>query len=374
MLMQLTRCLRFVGQISLIIAWLLTITSCDSHKPNTAPAKPNVAVIKVATSPIPITKQYIGITQSIASVGIRARVKGFLIKMNFIEGKPVTKDQLLFVIDPKPFQAKLDLAQGNLSKSIAAKEYQEVEYLRMKELVAKGDIAKSRFDQVDARFREAVAQVEIRNAEVREAQINLGYCSMYSPFDGIIGNKYVDVGNLVGGAQNTLLANVVQLNPIYVEFSPSIDDFSQLLKYRANMPFKVEVTLPQDNSLSFHGQVDLINNQADVATSTILMRAVIKNPEKLLLPGIYVNLNLILTSKDEALLVPIKAVMEAQGQRTVYVVNKQGTIEARLLNVTGQYGEQYIVKSGLQVGDLVMINGLQKVKPGEEVTAQITTQ
>lgn len=361
-----------------LLKWLVLLpfiflnTSCDSGNTKANASKPKVPVIKVGQSTIPITKQYIGITQSIASVGIKARVKGFLIKMNFVEGKPVKKDQLLFVIDPKPFQAKLDLAQGNLSKSIAAKEYQEVEYLRMKELVAKGDIAKSRFDQVDARFREAVAQVEIRNAEVREAQINLSYCSMYSPFDGIIGNKYVDVGNLVGGGENTLLANVVQLDPIYVEFSPSVDDFGQLLKYRANMPFKVEVTLPQDNNLVFRGQVDLVNNQADVSTSTILMRAIIKNPEKLLLPGIYVNISIILTPKEDTILIPMKAVMESQGQRSVYIVNKQSKIEARQLTVNGQYSEQYIVKSGLAVGDLVLANGLQKVKPGEEVIAEIT--
>lgn len=361
-----------LGRGLLFTLFACCISACSNDKQQANVPKPTVSVTKVGKGTVPITKQYIGITQSIASVGIRARVKGFLVKMNFVEGKPVKENQLLFVIDPKPFQAKLDLAQGNLSKSIAAKEYQEVEYLRMKELVAKGDIAKSRFDQVDARFREAVAQVEIQNAQVQEAQINLSYCSMYAPFDGIIGNKYVDVGNLVGGGENTLLANVVQLDPIYVEFSPSIDDFAELLKYRANMPFKVEVTLPQDNTLVFRGKVDLINNEADVSTSTILMRAIIKNPEKLLLPGIYVNLSLILTPKENVILIPMKAVMEAQGQRSVYVVNKKNQIEARQLSISGQHGEQYIVKSGLAVGDLVLTNGLQKVKPGEEVVAQIS--
>ena len=352
------------------MVFLPLLSGCEK-KPASNPPKPAVPVIKITQSIIPITKTYIGITQSISSVGIKARVEGFLIKMNFVEGDPVKKGQLLFVIDPKPFEAQLNLAQGNLSKSIADKEYQQVEYLRMRQLVAKGDTPKSTYDQAAARLAESVAEVEIQNAQVQQAQINLGYCSMYSPFDGIIGEKFVDVGNLVGAGENTLLANVVTLNPIYVLFSPSVEDFSELLKYRANRPFQVEATLPQDKTLVFKGQVDLVNNQADVSTSTVLMRALIQNPDKLLLPGIYVNIKLTLSKQDKTILVPTKAVMEVQGQRTVYVVNDKGRIETRTLRVSGQYNGQYIVESGLKNDDLVMISSLQKVKPGEEVIAKI---
>jgi RND family efflux transporter MFP subunit len=364
---------RKLFQYALVTVTLVALTNCDGKK-NAAPPTPTVPVVKVTTTNIPVTKQYIGITQSISSVDIRARVKGFLIKMNFVEGKPVKKDQLLFVIDPKPFEAKLSLAQGKLSQSIAAKEYQQIEYLRLKVLVAKGDVSKSNFDKVSAQFSEAVAQVEVASAEVEQAKINLGYSSMYSPIDGIISHKYVDVGNLVGGAENTVLANVVKLDPIYVEFSPSVNDFGEFLKYRANMPFKVEATLPQDDSEVFKGQIDLVNNQAQVQTSTILMRALIQNPKNLLLPGIYVNLTLTLTDKNPAILVPIKAVLETQGRRTVYVVGEKNIVQSRLINVSGQHQQNYVVTSGLKEGEMIISNGLQKIRPGQEVTPQITSK
>lgn len=358
---------RWVAYIFVTLA-LLGLSGCSDSKSTKTLPRPSVSVIKVSTTTIPLSRDYIGITQSIASIDIRARVKGFLTKMNFIEGKLVKKDQLLFVIDPQPFEAKLSLAKGKLAKSIANKEYQQIQYLRMKELVAKGDVSKTHFDEVSAKFGEAVAQVEVDSSEVDVAKINLSYCSMYSPIDGLISHKYVDVGNLVGGLESTLLANVVKLEPLYVQFSPNVDDFNNFLKYRDNMPFKVEVTLPKNENMVFTGKIDLVNNQADVPTSTILMRAIIDNPKSLLLPGIYVNLKLHLTDKYPAILVPMKAVVEIQGQRSLYVVGAGNKVEQRIIQVGGQYKESYIVTSGLKDGETIIASNLQRIRTGEVIT------
>jgi len=349
----------------------LFLVACHDNTANKNAPTPTVNVVSIVNSTLPLKKQYIGITQSIASVAIRARVQGFLEKKNFIEGKPVKKGQLLYVIDPRPYEAQLNLAQGQLSRSIASKEYQEVEYLRLKQLVAKGDISKSNYDQSVSRLAETTADVQVQNAQVQNAQINLSYCFMYSPFDGIIGKKYVDVGNLVGGAENTLLAYVVQLNPVYVEFSPSVNDFTEFLTYRQNMPFKVEATMPQNDKMVFKGQVDLVNNQADTPTSTILMRATIDNPEQLLLPGIYVNLTLTIAPSHPVILVPAKAVIQVQGMYSVFVVGKDNKIVNKTVKVERQEKDQYIVTSGLQAGDLVIIDGLQKLRPGMTVKTQV---
>ncbi|STX51164.1 HlyD family secretion protein [Legionella busanensis] len=359
---------RRLAEIALLF---IVITSCSDQKSSSVQPKLQVPVKEIKTSFIPIFKEYIGLTQSISSVDIRARVEGFLIKMNFVEGAIVKKNQLLFVIDPKPFEAQLNLAQGQLSRSIAEKEFQQLEFLRLKALVAKGDIAKARFDQVTALYREAIAQVDIQTAQVEQAKINLSYCSMYSPIDGIISHKYVDVGNLVGAGEKTLLANVVQLNPIYVEFNPSTSDFTELLKYRSNMPFKVEITLPNDKNTRFYGKVDLINNQVNVSTATILMRALIDNPKNLLLPGIYVDVKLILTNKSPAILVPIAAVMQNQEMRSVYIVTTNNKVQAKTVTVSGQIDENYIIISGLKDGDKVILSGLQKLQPGMEVIPQL---
>ncbi|WP_165483063.1 efflux RND transporter periplasmic adaptor subunit [Legionella genomosp. 1] len=364
---------RFFKSILCPGACLVLLSAC-SESNTQAPAIPTVAVTKISSSQIPINRKYIGITQSISAAGIKARVEGFLIKMNFVEGKPVKKDQLLFVIDPRPFEAKLSLAQGQYAKSVADKEYQEIQYRRMKDLVVKGDVSQSHFDEVSAKFSEADAQVQIGAANVADAKINLGYCYMYSPFDGIIGKKYVDVGNLVGGGENTLLANVVQLNPIYVEFSPSVEDFTSFLKYRDNMPFKVEVSLPHDGNLVFKGKLDLINNQADVSTSTILMRAEIENPKQLLLPGIYVSVKLHLSNNEKVILVPKQATMVTQGQRSVFVVGSDNIVHSKNITTSGQYDSSYIVSSGLKEGEVVVSNGLQKIHDGMKVQPETKVQ
>ncbi len=356
--------------IRLICLFCAFLTSC-SNKGSQPPA-PLAPAMKASISTIPRYKEYIGITQSIAAAAIRARVEGFLLQKHFIEGKPVKKGQLLYVIDQKPFEAQVQLAEGNLARNMANQEFQHVEYIRMKELVKKGDVSQSDYDKVDALYKAAVASVDVARAQVEEAKINLGYCSMTSPFNGIIGKKYVDLGNLVGGsAERTVLANVVQLDPMYVEFSPSVSDFSEFLAYRENMPFKVKATLPHNNKPLFHGQVDLINNEADIPTSTILMRAVIDNPEQLLLPGIYVNISLLLTNKEKAILIPSKAIVDTQGLQNVFTVNAKNQVEVRSIVTDGQYQQQYIVKSGVKVGDIILTDGLQKIQPGETVTPQL---
>lgn len=344
---------------------LFLIIGCNGQQSKPIPAQ-TVSTVTLSQSTIPITKTYIGITQSIASVNIRARVKGFLTKMNFVEGTVVEKGRLLFVIDPKPFEAKLDLVQGQLSRSIAVKEYEAVQYLRLKQLVGQGDISKSDFDKAAASYRKAEADVQIHNAEVEDAQINLSYCRMYAPFEGLIGKRYVDVGNLVGGTEETLLATILKLDPIYVQFSPSVTDVADFSKFQKNSPFTVEVKISGEKEFIFKGKIDLTNNQADVATSTILMRAVIDNPKKLLLPGVYVNITLFLSPESKVILVPQKAVLQTQGEYSVYLA-KDGKVVSRRLLVSGEYRDSYIVKSGVVVGDQVITNALQKIRPGQLV-------
>ena len=240
----------------------------------------------------------------------------------------------------------------------------------MDTLVKKGDVSKSRYDKAEADINSAKAQVQVAKAQVDEAKINLSYCSMYSPIDGIISKRYVDVGNLVGTAEQTLLATVVQVNPIYVEFNPSVADLTSMLKYRKNMPFAVSVSMPEDKLVNFSGKVDLINNEADITTSTILMRAVVENKEKLLLPGIYVNLKVRLADKVAVLLVPTTATIETQGRRSVFVVDKSSKVGVRQIKTSGTYKDQFIVNDGLEKGDVVVTSRLQILRPGMQVQVE----
>lgn len=337
------------------------------------PVSPTVHVpaLKLHYTTVPVIKTYIGITQSIASVAIRARVKGFLTEMHFIEGKSVQGKQLLFVIDPKPFQAKLAEAEGRLAKSLALEAFQKVQYERMKILVRKGDVSQSRHDEVKAQYEAAQAQVQVDSAAVTEAKINLSYCYMNAPFDGVIGKRYVDVGNLVGSGENTLLAIVNQLDPIYIQFSPSVADFSEMLKYRHHSPFPVTAHLPENEGLLLKGELQLVNNEANMPTSTIFMRAIVHNPERLILPGLYVQTQLYLGENPHTLCIPKSAIMEDQGQQSVFIVDAKGEVKVVEIETAGEYQNQAIVRNGLKEGQIVLLSALQQLQVGMRVIPQL---
>lgn len=355
---------RLLGGI--IVTAGLIACSGENNMPKQAPL--TVSTKQVQYQRIPIIKQYIGITKSMQAVDIRARVEGFLIKKNFTEGKLVNKDQLLYVIDPRPYKAKLDHYEAVLKSNIAERDYQALEFVRFKKLVSQGNVAKVRFDNVKAKLKEAQASVALAKADVEQAKLNLDYCYMKSPLTGRIGEKLVDVGNYVGGADKTVLAKVVQLNPIYVEFNPSVSDYAEFINYRHNKTFAVTVTMPPDNTTSFKGKVDMINNQANVSTSTIEMRAIIDNPDKLLLPGIYVNVDLILDNDSKQLLIPSEAVSDVQGQRSLFILGKDNKVIVRKITTSGEYKGQTIIKSGLKAGETIILDNLQKLRPAMSVT------
>lgn len=330
-------------------------------------AIPEIQALKLDYATVPITRTYIGMTQSIASVGVRARIKGFLTEMNFVEGKPVKENQRLFVIEPKPFQAQVDYAKGALERSLAIEAYQKVQFERMKLLVGKGDISKAQYDEVQSNYKSATADVQIQRASLEKAEIDLSYCYVLSPFNGIIGKRYVDVGNLVGADGDTLLATVLKLDPMYILFSPSASDFSLFLKYHSNQPFLVEATLPENSNLVFHGKVELINNEANMPTSTILMRATIDNPEDRLLPNLYVQTKINLGQNAEALLIPKSAILDTHGQKSVYIVNEQSKAQIVAIETGEEVNNLVVVTKGLTKGMIVLMNALQKIQPGMPV-------
>lgn len=356
----------------LLLCCITLLSSCYERPKKPKAGEVTVQVIKITPTTVPVFKDYIGITQSIAQVSMRARVKGFLVKKNFTEGDWVKKGQLLFEIDPRPFKADVDQAKADLQRSEADAAFKQVQAERYKTLVKKAAASQADFDRVNAQYQEAVAQVAVDTAKVEQAEINLSYCYMYAPIDGKIGEKYVDVGNLVGGTNDTLLATIVKLDPIYVQLSPSINDFGEFVAYRKNAPFKVKITIPGYKKLVFDGQIDLVNNEADQTTSTILMRAAVKNPEKLLLPGVYVNVRLILSAKKTVITIPKAAIMETQGQNYVYILDKNNKVTLRTISTEFQYGNLEIVNQGLKPGDIVVVDGLQKIKPGDTVKPRFT--
>ncbi len=353
--------------ITLLASWLV---ACDSKKPQKPQALP-VDAVKIAKSQIPITIDYIGLTKSIAGVDVVARVQGFLEQMLFTEGAYVKKGTLMYVIDPRPFRAALDSAKANLDKAMADMEFQKVEVQRYADLVVQNYVSQEDYDNKKALYKESVAQVEIDRANIETAQINLSYCYMYAPVSGIAGTRRVDVGNLVGTSSNETLVSVIKMDPMFVEFSPSVEDFAKVLKYRSNMPYTVNVNIPDLPTMKFTGKVDLINNTVDQNTSTILMRAAISNPQKLLRPGVYVQVSVILQPKQTVITVPASALVNMQGVNYVFLADQKKTAQLTRVDVGKTTSSYAVITKGLKVGDILITSNLQKLRSNVPVKFQI---
>ncbi len=353
--------------VILLLGSLFLLFGCDK-KQSSETTIPSVSVATVIQKKIPLYLEYVGNTKSPWEVEIRARVEGFLQRQAVSDGAYVKKGELLFVIDPRPFQAKLAEAKASLSIAIANREFYKAEAARMSKLVKEGAVSREKYDLTIAQYKEAIGQVQKDEANVQTAQLNLSYCWMYSPLDGRMGIGIVDEGNLVGGLSQTKLSDIVQLDPMYVYFSPPAKDLPIIMEHKKQHPLKASITLPGNGAnLYYHGVVDFIDNKVTNTTSTIRMRVLTKNPDKTLLPGLFVTVKLLLERYSNAILIPQKAVMEGQNILYVYVLNQQNKIAVRNIKIGKVYKDMQVITDGLKPGERVVTDGLQQVRPGMQV-------
>lgn len=329
------------------------------------------SVVIVTPRSVPVHLNYVGNTASIQDVEIRARVEGFLIKQGFIDGADVKKGDMLFVIDKKPYEAQLAQAKGQLAKDKAALKFAREQVKRYEPLAKKDFISRESYDQYVTQAAEAAAAVAADQAQVKQAKLNLGYCTMRAPFSGRTGRRLVDVGNLVGASEKTELTTLVQLDPLYVYFSPSDEDMLHMAKYQNEGGFDVELTLTDGTKYPNKGTTDFVDNTVDQQTSTVVMRAVVPNPDYMLLPGVYTNVQLHITDKEDALLIPQKAVMQDQGGSYVMVVGKGRKAHQKYITLGETYGEKQLVTNGLEKGDRIVTSRLQIIKPGMKVWSKV---
>jgi RND family efflux transporter MFP subunit len=241
---------------------------------------------------------------------------------------------------------------------------------RYKPLAEQDFVTQESLEDYVTKAREAAAMVKADLAKIKQNRLNLGYCTMYSPLNGRIGRTLVNVGNLVGAGQDTKLATIVQLDPLYVYFSPSEKDLRLILKYRQKKDIPVDIILSDGSTHPHPGKVDFIDNTADPQANTINMRAVIPNPEKTLLPGIYVQARLFLCDVPDTPLITEKAIAEDQTGMYVYVVGEGNKVEKRSVKVGFLYKHQKIIWKGLKADERVIIDGLQMIRPGMTVRTE----
>jgi membrane fusion protein (multidrug efflux system) len=354
---------------------LAAIIGCSKKEPP-PPPPPDVTVTEVVQKDVPIYIELVGSTLGSEDVEIRARVEGYLTSVNFTEGSFVKKGQLLYKIDPQPFEAALSQAQANLETARARLDKTNNDVARYKPLAAQKAVSQQELDNALSAQEAARFQVIAYDALVSKAKLDLAYTTINSPVDGLIGTTQKKVGALVGRGENTLLNTISQVNPILFRCAIAEAEYLRLARVGADKDkslekkFGVELILADGSIFSHKGRLDAIERAVDVSTGTLTGQFSFPNPERILRPGQYGKARFVTDVKEGALLVPQLAVQEIQGLYSVMVVKPDATVEQRMVKAGERVGNLWIIDSGLKPGEKVIVEGLQKVKPGVQVSAK----
>ena len=362
----------------LLLAALSTailFSGCGEEKKAAAPhALPPLAVetVTVHKKPFPIWVQYTAITKATSDQEIRARVSGRLQKIYFKDGDMVHKGDKLFLIEQAQYKSNLASAKAKKRRDQASLALAKADVRRFKPLVKDGLAPRATLEQHEARYGELVAAIASDQADIQNAKLELSYTVVIAPVTGQVSARRVDVGNLVGYGESTVLTTIVQTDSIYAYFSPTESQVQRIYKFRSqkDLPAFIEVRGQGEKVLErkrLDGFVDFSNNTVDPLTSTISMRATIDNVDNAVYPGTFVYINIFITDKFELIMVPPQTIFEDQLGKFVYTVDANNT--ARRTSVTTNLGSRYYIsiENGLKEGDRVVISGLMKVKDGREV-------
>lgn len=365
--------------IWVLFAALLAVPGCKRENAYVAPPPAHVGIAHPVSREVTPALAATGSTAAYNQVDLVARVQGFIQAIDYKDGAPATRGQTLFVIEPAPYQAKLQQAQATLEAAQAQLTQAAAEYTRQSSLGRNDFAARSVVDQARATRDADQANVTNQQGGVAIAGINLGYTRVTAPFDGTVTAHLVSVGDLVGVTSPTKLASIVQLDPIYVNFNVSEQDvlrFKASLAKRGMTPAQLgkvalQVGLMNEEGYPHSGTIDYAAPQVDASTGTLTVRGVFENPKRALLPGMFVRVRLPLEYQAaQALLVPDQALGTDQAGRYVLVVNKDNVIEQRKVETGQLSGDLRVIEAGLKPEDEVVVTGIQRAIPGGKVAPE----
>ncbi|HET7824899.1 MAG TPA: efflux RND transporter periplasmic adaptor subunit [Anaeromyxobacter sp.] len=373
------RTLRRRATVALAVALSVAAAGCGRKQAPAPPPGPvEVGVVTLAPTPVTLTNELPGRTSAYRVAEVRARVNGIVLKRLFPEGSDVKQGQPLFLIDPAPYQAALEGAKAQLARAEATLANAKLLAERYQELVADNAVSKQEYDNAMAGLKASEADVAAGRAAVDTARINVGYTTVTSPVSGRIGRSMVTEGAYVQAAAATLLAVVQQLDPVYVDLTQSSAEALRLrreleagkLERAAPGKAKVKIVLEDGREYGNAGTLEFTDVTVDPSTGSIALRAIVPNPRGELLPGMFVRARLDEGVNPEAILVPQQGVARDQkGLPTALVVGPDRKVERRQIVTDRVVGDAWLVSSGLKAGEQVIVEGLQKVRPGVEVKA-----
>jgi membrane fusion protein, multidrug efflux system len=399
-------------------AAFLGVAGCGaSAQPGRVPPPPKVTVVLAQKKTLPLVVKPIGTTRALNDVTIRARVKGFLEKKHFDDGKNVKKGQLLLVIEKRPYEVQVEAAKAQLAASKAKLEkatsskiipvskakldldlaqltLDQIEERRERSLLARNAASRDDFDKAEAQRKKSSAQVESDQASLAQAeadfridvenakaevaraeaaldyaQINLGYCEMFAPIDGRIGELKVKLGNLVGDNGSTELVNLQQLDPMGLDLLPAARNLPIATALQEQGGIDVNVFVEGERPHTHVGRTIFVDNKVDSQTGTFLVRAEVRNPEGSILPGQYIKANLTIGKYVDAIVVPEQAVLAGQEGPHVFIVDASKKVASVKVKPVDDYQGLRVLESGLEAGQRVIVDGIQLVRPGQTVEA-----
>ena len=368
---------------SLIITSSLLVSSCKEEQTQIIPPQ-EVQVIEVIQTDLPIYKEFVGSIYGYKDIPIRARVEGFLESVDFHEGTKVKKGDLLYTIDSQPFQADVAASQSKVAEAETKLVNAQNEYDRYAPLAESKAVSQSDVDAAEATRDAAIANLNAAKANLRMSEINLSYATMRSPISGIIGRTQAKVGEYVGKDPNPVILNTVsRIDTVRVRFFLSETQYLTAARGymdraktdmgnrpKADENNVVSLKLSDGSTYKYTGYVDFIDRNINVSTGAILVQASFPNPENLLRPGLYAKVIIKFSDDKASFVIPQRSIMETQGQFSVMILTDSNTVVSRQVQVGEAFDGNWQILDGLNVGDQIVYEGLQKVRTGTTVKAE----
>jgi membrane fusion protein, multidrug efflux system len=364
-----------VAQRRLPVALLVVVAlaGCKKEAPP-PPPPPEVVVQPVEVRDTPVQAEFTGQVRGGEDVEVRARVAGFLESMHYQEGTQVQKGQLLFLIDPKPFQATAARARADVAEAKARHDRTVIQVNRLRPLAAQNAVSQQDLDNAVATEEASRAAVTAAEAQLTTAQLDLGYTRVTSPISGMAGNRLVDVGSFVGSPQPTVLTVVSSLDPVRFDFTISETEYLALARAaaaegrsKAKEDARLELVLADGSVHPQKGRVTVVGRGVSGETGTLPLQATFPNPGGVLRPGQFGRVRLPITTRKNAIVIPQRAVQELQGTYNVFVVGPDSVAQIREVKLANRTGSDWVVSEGLEPADRIVVEGLQKVRPGSKV-------